>query len=259
MARRKHRQRKSSAENSEYEIRALDAHIKSIGLATVNEYQAWCRKNGFSRNTNKSRCQRAEEVLFARRNEADIALIHRKQQTRRKSRVVTDIFNGTQNRYALTDPGLMAIHHACERARRNPSTLEALKRLVLVALPCKGMFDSEPATAAAGMVTGNTYADGLLALAEESESWLPDRPPEAWKRRSHNTGRQFASLARHLLARYPVPAFMDAVWFDTRWLSRERRQWFIHLGRGQNIRSAGLPIPYTKKMAHHFVQAPSNY
>jgi hypothetical protein len=50
--------------------------------------------------------------------------------------------------------------------------------------------------------------------------------------------RQFASLVRHLLAEYPVPAFMDSVWFK-----RTRTQnWFIHVGRGHSIRDAERPF-----------------
>src|SRR5262249_49909715 len=37
----------------------------------------------------------------------------------------------------------------------------------------------------------------------------------------------------------------------------QQQEWFVHVGRGQNIRTADLPLPYTKRMAHYFMQAPA--
>jgi hypothetical protein len=92
-------------------------------------------------------------------------------------------------------------------------------------------------------------------LARHSASWL--RPVAAWKPHTHNARRQFASLARHLLAHWPVPPFMDSAWFKGDSAEAVRQQkWFRHIGDGQNIRTADLPLPYTKKMAHYFMQAP---
>lgn len=74
---------------------------------------------------------------------------------------------------------------------------------------------------------------------------------------THNADRQFSSLARHLFCRYEIPAFMDGVWLHG---SGQAQGWYMHLGLGKNIRSAaGLPVPLTRRMAHHFVQAPSHY
>ena len=71
---------------------------------------------------------------------------------------------------------------------------------------------------------------------------------------------RFSSLARHLLASYPVPHFLTSVWFEGRSVEARRRQgWYLHLGSGRNIRTADLPLPYTKKMAHEFLQAPDHF
>jgi hypothetical protein len=78
-----------------------------------------------------------------------------------------------------------------------------------------------------------------------------------WKPGSHNADRQFSSLARHLLAKYEVPVFMDSAWFHK--MKKEQR-WFLHIGSGRNIRTAPeLPFPLTKKMAHYFMEAPDYY
>ena len=94
---------------------------------------------------------------------------------------------------------------------------------------------------------------GLLSLA--TFDWL--RPVEDWEPAGDNPLPQFSSLARHLLAAYPVPAFMTSAWLkgpDAE--ARRQQRWYAHVGSGRNIRTADLPLPYTKRMAHHFLQAP---
>jgi hypothetical protein len=98
----------------------------------------------------------------------------------------------------------------------------------------------------------------LLALALHHNDWL--RPVETWLPTTHKPWPQFADLANHLLARYPIPAFMTSVWFDLP-LSETLPQhtWYKHLGFGHNIRTAGLPLRLTRAMAHLFAQAPHHY
>jgi hypothetical protein len=99
------------------------------------------------------------------------------------------------------------------------------------------------------------HARGVIELAKSAADWI--RPLERWMPKSHNPDRQFSSLARHLLATYDVPLFMDRAWTHGTALQQE---WFKHLGAGRNIRSArGLPVPLTKMMAHCFLQAPGTY
>jgi hypothetical protein len=111
---------------------------------------------------------------------------------------------------------------------------------------------------ACGRYDPKGYADvlaGLLALAAFHPEWL--RPVEGWVPTGENPLPQFSSLARHLLATYPVPAFMTSVWFQG-WDDGARRQqrWYAHIGAGRNIRKADLPLRHTKMMAHHFLRAP---
>lgn len=99
---------------------------------------------------------------------------------------------------------------------------------------------------------------GLFALALHHADWL--RPVEAWLPPPSNPTPQFASLAHHLFALYPVPAFMTSAWFrvppDH---PHPEQEWYKHLGRGGSIRTASLPLPLTRAMAHHFSLAPAHY
>jgi hypothetical protein len=100
-----------------------------------------------------------------------------------------------------------------------------------------------------------SMVDALLALSLHHEDWL--RPVRDWSPGSLSVRAQFATLASHLLARYPVPGFMTLVWFGgPRGARLPEHQLYKHLGSGQSIRTAGLPVRLTRSMAHHFSRAP---
>ncbi len=95
----------------------------------------------------------------------------------------------------------------------------------------------------------------LKNIARFKAFWIRDI--DSWKPRGRKVERLLATLSRHLLAQYAVPTFLDKVWYEG---SDAEQLWFIEIGQGKNIRKArNLPIPMTKKMAHHFLQSPSHY
>jgi hypothetical protein len=97
--------------------------------------------------------------------------------------------------------------------------------------------------------------EALIELDRNKGIWI--RPVEAWRPKTHNARRQLGELIRYLLVDYPVPAFMDAAWLG--FGATRYQEWFLAIGRGQNIRKLGTPIPLTKKMAHHFPEAPEPF
>lgn len=100
----------------------------------------------------------------------------------------------------------------------------------------------------------NPFLFGLLSLARQSAYWV--RSLDDWRPTTRNAGRQFSQLARHLLARYEVPAFLEAALFDG-YADEDRESWFRHVGQGGSLRTApGLTVPLTKRMAHHALLAP---
>jgi hypothetical protein len=99
---------------------------------------------------------------------------------------------------------------------------------------------------------------GLVGLASRHDEWL--RPADAWVPAGGGTRPRFASLAGHLFAHYPMPAFMASAWYGGREPDAIRRQgWYRHMGLGRNIRTADVPLALTKKMAHEFTLAPEHY
>ena len=101
---------------------------------------------------------------------------------------------------------------------------------------------------------GNNYEDALGQLARHYGDWL--RPVEEWRTDRLSPRAQFRSLTRYLLARYEVPPFMDTAFLQGDLPTAHREQeWFKHIGIGQNIRKADLPLRLTKRMAHLFPSA----
>jgi hypothetical protein len=137
-----------------------------------------------------------------------------------------------------------------------PATIASFNRLLRHVRRRSTLLDPRGTPSQSDLDGYNIVVTGLLSLA--SFDWL--RPVEDWESAGRNLRPQFASLARHLMASYPVPNFMTSVWFEDRSGTTWRRQgWYRHIGSGQNIRTADLPLPYTKKMAHEFLQAPDHF
>ena len=154
-----------------------------------------------------------------------------------------------------SDLGVMAnIFEAIHRGDYDKSLLRPdvgiLQRLLLF---CRDETDLLTAQDA------SRYADALLAIAAHHLDWV--RPLEGWRATSYNARRQFRSLVRHLVARYDVPDFLDAAWFEG--LTPEgvkHQRWYKLIALGRNIRTMDdLPIPLTKKQAHQFLHAPDDF
>ena len=100
----------------------------------------------------------------------------------------------------------------------------------------------------------------VLSLFDFCEHWI--RPVTSWTPKTYNRDRQFSGLLRHLFSLYDMPAFLDNAWtkFPHRYgigIQNLEKHWFVHIATGKNIRKAELlPFPLTKKMAHHFLEAP---
>ncbi len=235
----------------------LLTHIRSLGLTGVEDYIAWCAEHGFSRRTDKHWRLRLKERTYATRAIADARLAQKKQELRKPEKIIQRIFNGELHEDDVTQPHLKAVCRACKSAQESRRTRLAFHDLLQHVGMCSDLVNCQPVISQYGWQAGNTFVDGLLALARHSRNWT--RPVADWKPQTHNTRRQFSSLARHLFAEWPVPPFMDSVWFLGNSRAAVQQQgWFLHIGRGQNIRTADLPLPYTKRMAHHFMQAPSD-
>jgi hypothetical protein len=238
-------------------------HISGLGLSTVKDYRDWCGRNGFSRKLKKHWKQRCRERSLSQLDVAQQRLERRKHEQRNHANVLQAVCSGELTENDVTQPHLKRL---CEVVRPDRSqkyerqaNRKTLTRLLTHLHQCRAkFFDGAPAVASLGPLPGNTYVEALVLVATHAPSW--QRQIEEWKPCTHSESRQFASLLRHLFVLYDdVPSFFDAVWFSGRGQeAAERRKWFLHVGRGLNIGKCKMPIPFTKKMAHHLMHAPND-
>ena len=231
---------------------SIEKHIVELGFQTSGAYIDWCWQNGFEGSIEKSKADMQEELAhvqeIARRRE-EHARLHRNPQKFLTAACAGDITSDEIDR-PLFKLACAEIEQSNESQDSRASLSEFLVSLVKPAgdlmFQTVAGYDDVP------------YMRGLVKMHDRKALWL--RPIEDWKPKSKNRERMFGELARHLFDKYDaVPRFMDSVWLRTGGKSWRYRDWFVHIGRGHNLRKAKTPMPLTKKMAHHFLQAPDDY
>ena len=222
--------------------------IRALGLTSVKEYQAWCLENGHS----AALCEKTEPLS---KESALATLAAAKRQMGRSRHVIEQIACGEVAEEQLKTILLRKIHAGF--ADLDGDGRQALLSLLLHVERRADLLNITRGAACWGRRPGNTFVEGLIGLARYHREWL--RPVAAWRPDSRNQRTQFGALVRHLLARYEVPAFMDVVWFrGDDGEARRQQNWFKQIGAGQNIRTGDVPVRLSKKMAHHFLQAPAH-
>jgi hypothetical protein len=187
---------------------------------------------------------------------AEAALRESRRLLRDPERVLAMLAKGGSVRLPLrTDLGVVAslfeaIHRGDYASSPLPPDIDALVELLQF---CR--IETDLLTSA----DAPRFAQALLALSAHHRDWI--RSLWDWHEPSHNVDRQFRSLVRHLIARYDVAAFLDSAWLEGLTADAVKHQgWYKHIAGGQNIRTApDLPIPLTKKQAHHFLRAPDDF
>ena len=235
------------------ERREFAIHMRTLGVTTIEAYRAWCLEHGFGAQLRKPLHQRRAEVGLLRSQGVEAALKRSKRARRNPAELLDEILAGQAEREGLS-PELSIVNQLVPFLGRQEQSRQRFRELILHTRRVSKLFDARPVVEDYPRNEHNTMLGALASLATHYGAWIP--PLEDWHPQTKNVNRQFGSLVRHLLAEYPVPAFMDSVWFK-----RSRAQsWFIHVGRGHNIRTAErLFIPLTRRMAHELMQAPSHY
>jgi hypothetical protein len=100
----------------------------------------------------------------------------------------------------------------------------------------------------------------IAYLAGFRDRWI--RRPEDWVAPGMASGRaQLGSFLRHMLCRYSVPTPFDWAWINDGGVAlyEAARGWMVHVGGGENLRTAqGLPFPLTRAMSHAVMRAPAD-
>jgi hypothetical protein len=225
----------------------------TLRINTVDAYVEWCKKNGFTKPLKKKtfRDFKKEYAHYLELQRKQAIHVLSKNKIRNPQQLVSkwlDNYHSPKSKDLPNLPFQINSLSATLDLAYKDKVLEPTKRLIahLHKVIPDSLFEKVSAN--------KNFIDVLPGIAFFEEEYL--RSPEEWKPTTHNTDRQFASFLRHLFAKYSIPKFMDSCWFFN---SVREHGWYVHLGTGQNIRTApGLFFPLTKKQSHHFYNAPNS-
>jgi PcfJ-like protein len=230
----------------------MNRHLGALRLYSVEVYLEWCCKHGFAVTLDKGTRDRQAEVEAHDTAIASKLKRHSKQKNNPRQ-IIEAVFRGEMPASDVQRAALRDLCSHIERNRPPAKTFDSLLEFILWAESDTDFVFESFKYGSASLLAGAA----LFKVHSRKGQWL--RPLTEWKKQSHNAERQFGSLLRHLFAKYPVPAFMDQAWSLESKASYAFRDWYIHIGAGKNIRTARTPIPLTKLMAHHFLEAPASY
>ncbi|HEX5105565.1 MAG TPA: PcfJ domain-containing protein [Pirellulaceae bacterium] len=228
-------------------------HLKALGLASPDEYVPWCARRGFSMRLDKHWRERARERYFDARERVHQRIQQSKAERRNPLLTWDRVLQGQQHSEALPPPWRLIYERFS--FLDDPAVKTALSGLLVQCHAQSRLITLQRAIPALRDQPGNTFAEGLIELAKTCAAWI--RPISAWVPRTRNKASQFASLAAHLLARYPVPPVMHCVWFRGPSLAAcQQRAWYLALAAGKSPRTLDFPLAFTRLMASHFQSSP---
>lgn len=224
---------------------ALRHQLTYLGFKSVTDYKNWCGQHGFSTKSGKTAEQYRQECEFHRCLQKNIS-IEIKKKPRNIKRVLKDyIEKGIVP--DVSDVGVLPRIPVSAPLEKK----EQAKKFLLTLANQECLHEDITSDVRTVNRKFVHYINDLLDMHPE---WVRDI--SNWKPRSHNTYRKFSSILRHFFCLYDIPSFMDKAWIE----EPKYRKWYLHMGKGHNIRTVSdLPIPFTKRMAHCFCQAPSEY
>lgn len=232
-------------------VPGVQEHLRSLGFSSLDEYRVWCAANRLRCGLRKGQKEKGREREL------------RTEQLRRgcweerfpKSAVdktVSEMYHllllfgqrsGSQQlaRHRYLD-SLRPVFSQARQTPGAPETLAALlSRVHRAELEQSGQFSRFQ----------SNVTSWLMQLALRHSWWI--RPAEDWVPTNLEPKTLLHDAARHLLARYPVPALFDEVWQKG---CGVRQHWFRTVGLGYNLAGQELPVPLTRKMVHLLMTEP---
>jgi hypothetical protein len=226
----------------------INSHIQSLGFDNVNKYKAWCLKNGFGPSVNKTVTQFKNEYNYMKETNA-LLFLKRDNRKITLKKAVELVKEGTKH---FNDNKMFESIASIYHDTSFPEYLYIDKELFLEIITS---FDQK--TKLFECHSDSPYILAIASILTKKNYWI--RSWDSWVPKSYNRLRQFSSFVRHVFTSYPIPVFFDELWFKN---EEQGHNWFIHVAQGGNITKApGFldKYPMTKKMAHHFMQAPDTF
>ena len=226
-------------------------HMQTMGFSSPHAYLGWCWENGFEPTFLKSRMDlQAERDTF--NAAAEIRRKHNRLHKNPKA-FLKAVCRGELTSDDIDRPNYKRTAQEIEVSNELEEARESLLEMLSILVKHHDLIF--------GAVSGQEdlpLIRGLIKLRDRKVLWLRDL--ESWKPKSKNVERQFGELTHHLFDKFgDVPVFMESAWLRNDRSGRRFRDWYVHLGRGHNLRTAKCPVNVTKMVAHEFSQAPADF
>ena len=227
---------------------SIKKHFKELGVKNEREYFSWCQRRNFVQSLDKNRDDMQAEWDAL----AEEFMVHHEHMCvhHNPERFLYDACLGNINPESITRHGWREVAKAVSQVGTFKQKKKELAAFLLQ-IHKKAKFVFEETSFGTKRFL---YIHALINIYKFQHRWI--RNINGWTPKTHNMNGQFLSLLDYLFADYLVPIFMSSVWFRSDDISADYRSWYLHVAGRQNIRTAKLHVPFTKKIAHHFMQAP---
>lgn len=106
------------------------------------------------------------------------------------------------------------------------------------------------------LLSGEYFIHVVFNMVQFRAYWRKD--VFKWKPSSKRAAEQASDLAFYLFCQYEVPGFLYRAFYEQTGLLFIN--WFIHIGAGGKVKDlCNMPINFTQRMGHYFLQAPSKF
>jgi hypothetical protein len=235
---------------TEDQEKSFNKHLKSLKLKTVQDYRAWCNKNGFSSNLNKNELQRSKELQVIKDEKVAEELNKSKIRLQPTSKILKEILNNKIDQKDIKSPILNKIFAETEKH----SDKSGVFKFIADVEEKSDFIELGNVVSSFGSKKGNSYLKALVSIYEYSFFWV--KKVEDWVPNSHNPHRQFISLVTHLFCKYKTPLFLFSSWFSGKPGEVDS---FICLAQGDNFKESGFKVDFTKKQIQFFLRSPDHY
>lgn len=211
-------------------------HLRRMEIRSVEKYLAWCKQHNFRLSLEKSQMECWEELGYLRSLRADQAL----KRNKKVKNLPLQIMRLSKGDIVLGEDAPVILHLIVKELKQGKDPMAHIQNRFLYHVSRESNLLEEI-----------KFIEAVSSLVKYKRYWIRDF--EDWKIKSHNRFKQFNSLINHLFAKYEVPAFVTNAFLRG---DQNVHKLFIHIGQGYSVRKfKGLPLPMTKRVAHHFMQA----
>jgi len=105
------------------------------------------------------------------------------------------------------------------------------------------------------LISDEVYIHAVFNMVQFRAHWRKDL--FLWRARSKQPANQVKELVDYLFCLYRVPEFLFKAFYEQN--NKLYILWLIHLGCGRKVKEmSNIPIPFTQKAGHYFLQAPAD-